>query len=163
MGSSETKNNENLTEEITWGAQVVSLGIDTSKFSYFLRINEPNAFFSYLQQKKQDAINAGKPIPVDRFGRSLNMHLQGGVRYPYHLSDGDIDFFFKRGNTGISEIRIEIGANSCWYPGEEEVRKDIINWIENFANIVGEKISEVHPYVGASCKISQYFFLRLTC
>lgn len=79
----------------------------------------------------------------------FNWNVQrGGIKlYCYRLLAGDLRLFLNRRTPdhNIPNVRLEIGSESCWTPGYNEIYSRFIRWIEVLGGrVIKEIISEAH-------------------
>lgn len=124
-------------------------GLDTLKVSFWVEW-EDESFLDELETLKRQ---------VQQFPHitSLPYHCPGGFDwnvdrtgtklFTYRLTSGDLTLLC---NTRMSEgnvpnIRLEIGSQSCWIPGYNEIYERFYMWISALGGkIIKEIISEVH-------------------
>lgn len=124
-------------------------GLDTLKVSFWVEWND-NSFLEELESLKRQVQLFPHLTSLPYHcpgGFDWNVHRTGTALFNYRLSSGDITFLVNtRSHEGnVPNIRFEIGSQSCWMPGYDEIFDRFTRWISALGGaIIKEIISEVH-------------------
>lgn len=124
-------------------------GLDTLKVSFWVEWND-NSFFEELETLKRQVQFFPHLTSLPYHcpgGFDWNVHRTGTALFTYRLSSGDLALLVNtRSHEGnVPNVRFEIGSQSCWMPGYNEIFDRFTRWISALGgSIIKEIISEVH-------------------
>ncbi len=132
---------------ITWGPTLVS-NLDMLKLSMWVDWSGSKNFLSLLEEAKLKAQGDDvDSIPLDLAGFTWNCHRHSPRTFSFRLQCGDVTLLFnkRKPDSDTPNASLQIGSMSCWAPGYESERKDVLRMLEMFGGaVVRECVSEVH-------------------
>jgi len=135
-------------KRITWGSQLAT-GYDRLKYGLYVAWEKPEILLSLAEAKERaKEINGPVTISFSEHGDLVfNCHPTGRKGgYNYHLSRADVNIFFStRKDTNTPNIWVDIGSQSCWSPGYNNIIKEVTRLVAALSgHIVKDVVSEVH-------------------
>ncbi len=138
----------------------LATGLDTLKISFWIDW-EDETLLDELQTIKRQIQNTQNHNSLPYHcpgGFDWNLHRTGTSMYNYRLSSGDLSLLIntRRHDGNIPNLRFEVGSQSCWIPGYEDIYNRFIQWISALGgNVKKEIISEAHittDFIGVPVK-----------
>lgn len=123
--------------------------LDTLKISFWISWSDD----SFLEEIKsiKDTLQQSESLTEAPYhcpgGFNWNVQRTGVKLYNFRLLAGDLRLFLNHRSPDhdIPNVRLEIGSESCWAPGYNEIYTRFIRWIEALGGIVQKEIvSEAH-------------------
>jgi hypothetical protein len=133
---------------ITWGSQLAT-GYDRLKYGLYVAWERPEILLT-LADAKERAKEINEPVTIsftEHGDLVFNCHPTGRKGgYAYHISRSDVNIFFStRKDNTTPNIWVDIGSQSCWSPGYNNIIKEVKRLVATLGgHIVKDVVSEVH-------------------
>jgi len=127
----------------------LATGYDRLKYGLYVVWEKPEILLT-LADAKERAKEINEPVTIsfsEHGDLVFNCHPTGRKGgYSYHISRADVNIFFStRKDNTTPNIWVDIGSQSCWAPGYNNIMKEVKNLVAALGgHITKDVVSEVH-------------------